>query len=365
MSDSKIEFTFLVCLSAGFGLMFALWLYDSANVGFFLLLCMMMTSLLRWRIPKLKATVVFDCVACVFLAGMWEYAPYALALALFAAMYYGIYWVAFVGLYQFLDFSPPLAVILVLSALCGLFFRLWECEYNQKLEMRDETARKLYEQDDLQSDLGEALVQVERMTAIAERTRIARDIHDNAGHEIVAAHITFLAARKSLTCENAETLELYDTALERLSSGMGKIRETAHNMQSITPVGAEDLSEACRRFAFCPIDCRTYGDTERVPMYAWNVLRSCLNECLTNIARHSEAKSTSVTLEAAQHIVRLCIENDGVTKSSYKMGIGLRNLRHRAAAIGGSLFVDAGETFRVVCVIPIKEMEAEDESFDC
>ena len=105
----------------------------------------------------------------------------------------------------------------------------------------------------------------------------------------------------------------------------------------------------------CPIDFRTYGDTSRIPMYVWNVLISCLNECLTNVARHSRAETVKVTLDATHHIVRLCVENDGALEAQHGVdGIGLSNLRNRAKAIGGNLSVDAGDVFRAVCVIPIK-----------
>lgn len=156
--------------------------------------------------------------------------------------------------------------------------------------------------------------------------------------------------------EDTEALELYDAALDRLNNGANKIREAVHNLSAVTVLGMETLQDICRRFPACAVEFKGYGDTSKIPVYAWNMLESCLNECLTNVARHSTAQHVSVSLDATPHIVRLCVENDGVAKSNKRpMGSGLRNLRHRAAAIGGSLSVDAGEVFRVICVIPIKE----------
>jgi len=109
----------------------------------------------------------------------------------------------------------------------------------------------------------------------------------------------------------------------------------------------------------CDVKFNVYGDTMTVPIYVWTMLESCLNESLTNAARHSSAKQVNVDLDVTPHIVRLCIENDCVSQGGGKLGNGLRNLRHRAAAIGGSLSVDSGEVFRVVCVIPLKGAENE------
>ena len=338
--------------------MFALWLPEGGLPGFFLLLSLILLSLLRWRFPVLKATVMIDGIACILLSAHWGYANYALVLVLFEGMYRRFYWVGFVGLSAFqviVDFGLTLPVLMALGALCGLLLGKWEQEYAQKFTMRDTAAEKYYELEHLQHDLMTTLPQIERMTAVAERARIARDIHDNAGHEIVAAYISLQTVRKLFDTEDAETLELYDAAIERLSAGVEKIRETAHNLQTVTTTGVGTLLEICEKFPACPVKFRTYGDTAQVPIYVWSVLEACLNESLTNVARHAKASYVTVELDVTAHLVRLCIENDGAKKNAGTMGTGLRNLRHRAMSIGGSLSIDAGRVFRLILVIPIKE----------
>ena len=362
MDASKPEITFLICKIAGFSLMILLWLRESEITGFFLLLFLILMSLLRWRFPPLRATVILDCIASILLAAFWGYAQYALILLLFEGMYRRFYWVGFAGIYLFhpvIEFNISFPLLLALGALCGLFLGQWEKELEQKRLLRDAEAGKYYELEHLQSDLMTTLPQIERMTAVAERARIARDIHDNAGHEIVAAYISLQTLRKLLETEDAETLELYDAALQRLSAGVGKIRETAHNLQTVTATGVEALLETCEKFPGCPVEFRTHGDTSPVPIYVWSVLESCLNESLTNVARHTKASYVTVELDATRHLVRLCVANDGVVKSAGTMGTGLRNLRHRVTSIGGSLSVDAGRVFRLICVIPIKEEKDE------
>ena len=363
MSASKPETTFLICLIAGFGLMFALWLSDGEITGFFLLLFLVLMTLLRWRFPKLKATVLADGVACILLAASWEYAQYALIFALFEGMYRRFYWIGAVGLLIFQRlvfnapgyFEPTLFALMALGGLCGLFLNKWGQEQDRKFALRDVEAVKFFELEHLQSSIMDTLPQIERMTAVAERARIARDIHDNAGHEIVAAYISFQTMRTLLDTENAEILELYDAALLRLSAGVGKIRDTAHNLHTVTATGAENLLEICQKFPCCPVNFRTYGDTSRLPIYVWSMFEACLNESLTNTARHARASYVSVELGVTQHIARFCIENDGVAESANRAGIGLRNLQSRAASVGGSLSVDAGKVFRVICVVPITQ----------
>ena len=357
---------FLFCNLAGYSLLFVLWFQSTEIAGFFLLLILVVMSLLRWRMPGLDFTIALDILICAALSTIWPHILFAMALPLFAAMYFRCYEMSLlVMIYSFFRFEAMLVSVFILAALCGIFLGLWERERLEKIKTRDKSAGRYYELENLQGDLAAALAQVERMTAVAERTRIARDIHDNAGHEIVAAYISLQTAREMMDTTSADALEMYDAAMERLNAGANKIREAVHNLSAVTALGAENLQDICRRFPACDVLFRTYGDTTKIPMYVWNMLESCLNECLTNVVRHSTAKHVNVDLDVTPHIVRLCVENDNAAQSANisSMGSGLRNLRHRAAAIGGSLSVDASKTFRVICVIPIKE-ERQDEAID-
>jgi two-component system, NarL family, response regulator LiaR len=79
------------------------------------------------------------------------------------------------------------------------------------------------------------------MTAVSERARIAAEIHDNAGHEIIGAYMSLQTARELLSDSNTEALDLYDMALGRLDSGVNKIREAVHNLSPLTALGVEAL----------------------------------------------------------------------------------------------------------------------------
>ena len=194
----KPENYFISCQVAGFSLMFALWLFEGELTGFLLVAMLVMMSLIRNNFPKLKFTIFFDIIICVILSGAWGYAAYSLALPLFSAMYFGVYSAIITLGYLYINFNALHAAMLILSALCGLFLRFWADEYSHKLQLRDESAVKYYEMENLHNELVKNLMQVEKTAGISERTRIARDIHDNAGHEIAAAYISFQAIRKML-----------------------------------------------------------------------------------------------------------------------------------------------------------------------
>jgi len=347
------KLVFIICTIVGLGLLGTYYYFSDSTTGFFLMLFSVCMTLVRLRIPKTSWTSVADVILFAVLS------PVTLGFALFHAMFHGMYFAAIAAIYVFFAVDIYAGLIAVLCSLLGLFLRLWEKEHDLKLAVRDKEAGRYYQLESLQTDLSSALAQIERISAVSERARISRDIHDNAGHEIVAAYISLQTVRNMMEVADDETLALYDAALERLSVGVDKMREAVHNMSTVTFLGVDSLRDICDRFPTCPVEFNVFGDTTKVPLYIWTMFESCLNESLTNVSRHSKATGVKIDLDVAPHIVRLCIENDGVARlpkqgKHVNPGTGLRNLRHRASAIGGSLSIDSGDVFRVICVIPLK-----------
>lgn len=308
---------FILCKIVGFILLFISWTMTKDAARFFPIIGIAMMSMLRYRIPRIWPSIIIDGILLLILQ-------------------------------EYLAFS-----FFVISE---LFYRIWEKEYKRGRVLRDNEANRYYELEQLQSDLLAAGAQIERMTAVSERARIAAEIHDNAGHEIIGAYMSLQTARALLNegeDPSNEALDLYDEGLVRLDGGIQKIREAVHNLSPVTALGIETLRETCDRFPMDEIQFHSYGNMAEVPIYCWNLLDACLNESLTNIVRHADAKRVNIDLDVTPKLIRLCIENDGVRSNMKSEGIGLRNLRYRAAAVGGNLSIDMGEVFTVICVIPI------------
>lgn len=308
---------FLACFVAGFALLIYYWVISGNISIFFLALFMVCTTLLRLRFPRLKYTLAIDFIACIAIQ------PIAVIIPLLSAMYYSL-----------------------------------EKERQSWITAHDNKTGQLYELEQLQNDLTAATAQVERMTVISERARIAREIHDNAGHQIVAAYMSLQTARdlfSNTDGSNTVALELYDTALERLQQGTHQIRDAVHNLAPVTTLGVQSLIEICEKYPQS-VNFKSFGDTSHIPVHVWGVMEVCLKEALTNCARHAKPNIIDVNLDTTPHLIRLCVENDGIftTTTPTPGGNGLRNLRHRTASIGGTLSTDAvGDIFRVICVVKL------------
>lgn len=343
---------FIICYALGIGLLGAGWLTTGDLMGFFLMLLLLCTFTLRLRISKTAYSTALDVLIYAFLS------PTFLAVPIFSAMYHGMYLAAIAIIAAFVMGGPYFGTFALLSALLGLTLRLWEQEYTKRHITRDAEARRYYEMEALQASLVTATAKIEHMTAISERARISREIHDNAGHEIVAALISLQTIKNLLEDTAPDIIQLYDTALARLEAGMHKIRDSVHNLSSVTALGVEALQNICEKYP-ATIQFRTYGDTRHVPMHIWNVLESCLNEGLTNISKHAIPTYIHVNLDTTQHLIRLDIENDGGANTSKGIGTGLRNLRHRLIASGGNLAITHGKVFHLISTIPLKPVDDE------
>ncbi len=342
---------------AGIALLYILWAVTGRNMaGMFLLLFLVILMLFRWRFPKLIWTLLLDQLAVIAAAAMWENGAYALSLGVFEVIYAGCPILLLPAIFYLVFYRQEifLGVLLVQGIFTGLALYGWRRQQQSLLKRMDSDSKRYYKLEDLKQELLAANIQVAKMAELSERSRIAREIHDNAGHEIVAAYMSLQTVQELLKMDTAQAEELFLEALESLEAGIRKIREAVHNLAPLADMGVDALHRLCEGFTYCPVEFKVYGDLFRVPVYLWMILEVCLKESLTNILRHSAAESVKVSLDITNHIVRLCVENDGTGKSAASFGIGLRNLRQRAGAVGGNISVDDKDGFRLVCVLPIQ-----------
>ncbi|TCK92759.1 signal transduction histidine kinase [Natranaerovirga hydrolytica] len=350
--------------SVGIFLLGLLWVTtDSNSVGFFFILFLVIMSLLRWRFKQLKSTLVFDQMVCIYMAYYWSYAQYGLVFSFFDAifMWFPIAVLPSVLFVLFYNANDILWVVLLQSFFCGIFLKKWNEERKNNIKKMDLDSLKKHGLESLKEDLLMANKQVARMAEISERSRISREIHDHAGHEIIGAYISLQVLEDMLEENDEETKEMFELAMKRLERGIEKIRESVHNLAPVTKMGIDTLQALCDDFSFAPIEFNVFGDTSKVPVHLWSILEPSLKEGLTNIMRHSEAKKISVTLDITPYIVRLCVENDGIIETIKEEGIGIKNLRYRVKSIGGNLSTDTTDGFRLICVMPIEHKGSEQE----
>jgi signal transduction histidine kinase len=208
-----------------------------------------------------------------------------------------------------------------------------------------------------------------RLAAAEERTRIARDLHDSAGHAINVILVEAGAARllRDRDPERAEqamkTIE--DVAREQI----GEIDRLVHALRAedrddstpedcripdgfpIGPAAAEALFERMRASGL-ELEVRRRG---RLRLLGPSVGRSTfriLQEALTNAARHGTG-SAEVELEFGEEAIGITVSNPTENESMNGERYGLTGMRERVGLLDGSF--EAGQSngvFRVRAVLP-------------
>jgi signal transduction histidine kinase len=317
--------------------------------------------------------VLLDQAACAAVATLWPAAAFGLALPVFDAAVAGSPWFALpvvVILFAWNLWTVPLVAAICVAAAAGAIVLLWGRETARLRQEADADRREKYELTQLKEDLLVANVQTARTAELAERARIARDLHDHLGHELTAAGLALQAFDQLWKEGDPQAGDLLAQAERRIADGMGVLRATVRGIAPRHETGVGGLEEICRTLSDPAPELVVHGNAELVPSHAWSVLEPCLKEGLTNATRHGAQGKVLVTLDIGPRIVRLCVHNEAVAKEAAhgegraagaaadSRGLGLRSLRQRARAVGGSLTTDTTNGFRLICVLPLSGVNA-------
>lgn len=199
------------------------------------------------------------------------------------------------------------------------------------------------------------------LAKVAERERIARDLHDVLGHTLsLIALKTELAGRLLTQSGNVERASAEMAEIEQISR-----QALADVQQTILGDRAETLEEEFERAS---TTLRTAGievDCQREPVYVdpvhESVLGFALREAVTNIVRHAQASTCHIRLQQSESGCTLEVQDDGRGASDVegpREGEGLRGMRERVEAIGGSVKREVSTGTRLRVELPTTSLVA-------
>lgn len=173
----------------------------------------------------------------------------------------------------------------------------------------------------------------DELTLVAERERVARDVHDVLGHSLTVVVAKAELAERLLDLDperaRAELAEIRSLSREALS----EVRATVAGLR-VTRLG-DELAAARAALTAAGIDAVVPSDPAVVDPRRRLVLAWVLREAVTNVVRHSGADRCVVELGHA----RLRVADDGRGRVR-GAGNGLRGVEERVRAAGGTLLVD-------------------------
>jgi two-component system sensor histidine kinase DesK len=177
-------------------------------------------------------------------------------------------------------------------------------------------------------------IAVRRIVKSSERERIAQDLHDILGHTLsVIIMKAELASR--LFERDPQKAKTEIEAVERISrSALQEVRQAIHGYHDGDLQREFEGMKATLETAGIKVEQRC--DTTDMTLSQERVLALVLREAATNIVRHANASRCEITLQKSDAAHQLIIHDNG-RGGVGEEGMGMRGIRERVAAIGGTV----------------------------
>jgi PAS domain S-box-containing protein len=195
-----------------------------------------------------------------------------------------------------------------------------------------------------------------------ERTRIAREIHDDLGGNLTAIKMALALLTRRLPQAEADLLQkagyldsLVDRSIETVHRIAGDLRPSVLDFGLVAAIDWQ-AKEFEKQLG---IPCEFMSNREEVNLHAdqATALFRIFQEALTNIGKHAQASRVAVRLTRNRCNVQLEIEDNGqgmsVSDRMKPKSFGIRGMIERASALGGTLVVNAGKQAGTIVAITI------------
>jgi signal transduction histidine kinase len=213
----------------------------------------------------------------------------------------------------------------------------------------------------LLAQLQDARDEQARAAAIAERSRIAGELHDVLAHSLSGAAIQLQGARKLADREHATpTLsDAIDRASELVKGGLDNARQAVGALRGDplpTVAQLPSLIASYRTDMKLDVTLRIEGDSRTLPADPSLALYRGAQEALTNVSRYAPSACTTVVLRYEGDRTRLSV-NNGPSAAPPREGMGggrgLNGLRERIERTGGTMSAGpTAEGWRVEIEVP-------------
>ncbi|MEN8445941.1 MAG: sensor histidine kinase [Cyanobacteria bacterium J06555_13] len=214
------------------------------------------------------------------------------------------------------------------------------------------------------AQLQQYALRVEGQAALQERNRIAREIHDSLGHSLTAQ--TILLENVLLFWEqDAERAKSYlfkakDSsyqALKDVSRSVSALRDSPQPDKPLPAVITELVNKVCQSTPMTPA-CEmniTTPLSNELSLAAYRIVQ----EAFTNVVKHAQATQLSVKLSTKPQslYVQVLDNGKGFDPSKNTTGFGLRGMKERAIALGGTcqIWSSPGSGCRISVILPLSQ----------
>ena len=233
------------------------------------------------------------------------------------------------------------AILSVAATLLSLRTAQLEREQQRMRRIRDELQERALALEARNRDLADRQDYEVELATLAERARIAREIHDNVGHQLTRASLQTEAMRvvhadePRVAADFADVKRTVDEALQLVRTSVHALNDNAVDLS----VQLERIVEGACSDGGPQIELEVLA--EHAPANVANCFAAILREALSNTMRHARAQNVTVRCMEHPSFYQLIVTDDGTgaTKTNSRgiaEGMGLGSMRERVEALGGT-----------------------------
>lgn len=211
------------------------------------------------------------------------------------------------------------------------------------------------ERGQLEEKLEDANKRISELSKLEERQRIARDLHDTLGQKLSLIGLKSDLARK-LIYKNPEQArkELKDVQ-QTARTALNEVRKMVSSMRGIRINDEIVLITQLLNAAKINFEGINEFKLTNVSLLTENILGMCLKEAVTNVVKHSDATSCSISIEQSWKEIIITIHDNGTFKSfnhNETKGHGLTGMKERLEFVNGSLELLTTEGTTLIIRVP-------------
>jgi two-component system sensor histidine kinase DesK len=197
--------------------------------------------------------------------------------------------------------------------------------------------------------------EVEHLAKVAERERIARDLHDVLGHTLSVIVLKSELASKLIE-RDPERAKNEIRDVENISRDA--LADVRHAIRGYRAKGlSEEMARARATLETAGVRFDCEAKEIGLSPAQESVLALVMREAVTNVVRHAEARTCKVELQRVNGDCMLQIEDDGRGGIQIE-GNGIRGMRERIEALGGHVERSTGQGTRLKITLPLKAEES-------
>ncbi|HEY3841320.1 MAG TPA: sensor histidine kinase, partial [Bryobacteraceae bacterium] len=200
--------------------------------------------------------------------------------------------------------------------------------------------------------LGLAYEEISHLAKVAERERIARDLHDVLGHTLSVVVLKSELAGKLMDRDpagaRAEIGEVETIARQALTEVREAIR--GYRTEGLTA----EIARAHKTLVAAGVTLECSNNPSQMQAAEETVLSLIVREAVTNIVRHAQASHCFLEIQATSSGTALVVADDG-RGGIRQEGNGLRGMRERVESLGGKLRIESVAGTKLIIEIPPQE----------